>query len=113
MEDGKAAYQEEPILHISHAAHGLAAVGEAAVPALSQALTHPEEHIQAQAAYALGEMGWRAAIGGAALQRVLTDEAEPVRQHAVSALGIIKQPLSEIVPTLIQILENELMKSLD
>jgi len=107
LEDGKAAYREEPILHISHAAHGLAAVGEAAVPALSQAMAHPEEHIRAQAAYALGEMGWRAAIGVSTLQRVLTDEAEPVRQHVVSALGIIKQPLSEIVPTLIQILENE------
>ena len=102
----KKAFEMEPILHICDAAHGLAAVGAPAVPALISALADERENVRASAAYALGEMGPVAAEAVDALIALLTDASEEVRRHATSALGMIKVPTSKIVPALVEILGN-------
>ena len=102
----KEAFEMEPILHICDAAHGLAAIGAAAVPALVAVLKDERENVRASAAYALGEMGPVAAEAVDALITLLTDESEEVRRHAISALGMIKVPTSKTVPALVKVLEN-------
>ena len=97
-------YHEEPILHMSDAAHSLAAIGEPAVPALKRSLCEPEEHIQSQAAYALGEMSWRSTNATPDLLNLLSNSNSPVNQHIISALGIIKTPISKVVPVLVSTL---------
>jgi hypothetical protein len=106
LDDGKDAYEAEPILHMSDAARALATIGKPAVAALKQALTDDREHIRAQAAYALGEMGECATDSVSALKDMLTDESTSVRRHAISALGMIKQPVAETVPALVGVLGN-------
>ena len=102
----KEAFDMEPILHICDAAHGLAATGVSAVPALIAALQDERENVRASAAYALGEMGPVAAEAVDGLIALLTDESEEVRRHATSALGMIKVPVSKTVPALVEVLEN-------
>ena len=99
-------FDMEPILHICDAAHGLAATGVSAVPALIVALQDERENVRASAAYALGEMGPVAAEAVDGLIALLTDESEEVRRHATSALGMIKVPVSKTVPALIEVLED-------
>ena len=100
------AFEREPILHICDPAHGLAAIGAPAVPALIAALEDARENVRAAAVYALGEMGPRAASAVDALIQVLADDSEDVRRHATSALGMIKVPVSKTVPALVRILED-------
>ncbi|MXZ00554.1 hypothetical protein F4Y93_07875 [Candidatus Poribacteria bacterium] len=106
LEAEKKAFEMEPILHICDAAHGLAAIGAPAVPALIAALKDERENVRASAAYALGEMGPLAAEAVDGLIALLTDTSEEVRQHATSALGMIKVPASRTVPALVQVLED-------
>ena len=106
LDSEKEAFEMEPILHICDAAHGLAASGAAAVPELITALQDTRENVRASAAYALGEMGPRAAEAVDALIALLTDESEEVRRHATSALGMIKVPMAKTVPALVRILED-------
>ena len=102
----KEAFDMEPILHICDAAHGLAAIGASAVPALMNVLEDERENVRASAAYALGEMGPVAAEAVDGLIALLTDESEEVRRHATSALGMIKEPVSKTVPALVRVLED-------
>ena len=102
----KETFDMEPILHICDAAHGLAATGTSAVPALIAALQDERENVRASAAYALGEMGPVAAEAVDGLIALLTDESEEVRRHATSALGMIKVPVSKTVPALVAVLED-------
>ena len=106
LDGEKEAFEMEPILHICDPAHGLAAAGASAVPALITALEDERENIRASAAYALGEMGPVAAEAVDALIALLTDESEEVRRHATSALGMIKAPTSKTVPALVKVLQN-------
>ena len=106
LDSEKGAFKMEPILHICDAAHGLAATGASAVPALITALQDGRENVRASAAYALGEMGPIAAEAVDGLIGLLTDESEEVRRHATSALGMIKVPSSKTVPALIEVLED-------
>ena len=102
----KEAFDMEPILHICDAAHGLAAIGASAVPALIKALQDVHENVRASAAYTLGEMGPLAAEAVDELIASLTDTSEEVRRHATSALGMIKVPVSKTVPALVEVLED-------
>ena len=106
LDSEKEAFEMEPILHICDAAHGLAATGASAVPALIAALEDERENVRASAAYALGEMGPVAAEAVDGLVALLTDESEEVRRHATSALGMIKVPVSKTVPALVKVLED-------
>ena len=106
LDSEKAAFDMEPILHICDPAHGLAAIGASAVPALITALENERENVRASAAYALGEMGPIAAEAVDGLIALLTDESEEVRRHAISALGMIKVPVAKTVPALMRILED-------
>ena len=106
LDSEKGAFKMEPILHICDAAHGLAATGASAVPALITALQDERENVRASAAYALGEMGPVAAEAVDGLIALLADESEEVRRHATSALGMIKVPSSKTVPALIEVLED-------
>ncbi len=100
------AFEMEPILHICDAAHGLAASGASAVPALKTALNDSRENVRASATYALGEIGPAAADAVDTLTTLLTDASDAVRRHATSALGMIKIPTTKTVPALIKVLEN-------
>ncbi len=102
----KEAFEMEPILHICDPAHGLAATGASAVPALISALEDERENVRASAAYALGEMGPIAAEAVDGLIALLTDESAEVRRHATSALGMIKVPVVKTVPALVKVLED-------
>ncbi len=106
LDSEKEAFEMEPILHICDPAHGLAAIGASAVPALITALKDERENVRASAAYALGEMGTVAAEAVDGLVALLTDESEEVRRHATSALGMIKVPVSKTVPALVRVLED-------
>ncbi len=89
-------YAENPTLHISLVTHGLAAMGAPAIEALVASLNSDIEHVRANAAYALGEMGHQAAEGVSALVRLIGDPVESVARHAVSALGMIGEPSDRI-----------------
>ena len=61
--------------------------GEAAVPALTAALTDTDAEVRQHAADALGHLGEEAATASEALATLATDEVDAVRLAAVSALG--------------------------
>ena len=71
----------------ARAMYALAALGSAAVPALTDALAHPGAGVRAASAQALAEMG--GATGGAepALRQALSDADGTVRAWAAAALG--------------------------
>ncbi|MCC2683744.1 MAG: phytanoyl-CoA dioxygenase [Paenibacillaceae bacterium] len=83
-------------------AHGLAAAGAAAVPALITALDGAYENgdVRGQAAFALGEIGPASAAAVPKLIAMLDDRSAFIRQHAVEALGLIGTPTEAIVPVL-------------
>ncbi|RAV23186.1 phytanoyl-CoA dioxygenase [Paenibacillus contaminans] len=92
-----------------NAAHGLIVIGEDSVPPLIEALQSETVHDQTHGyiAFALGELG--EAAGGAvpALTALLHDKTTFVRQHAVEALGLIRNPASLVVPALCEALLND------
>ena len=71
----------------ARAAYALAALGAAAVPALSEALAHPEAGVRARAAQALAEMGGATGAAEPALRHALSDDDGTVCAWAASALG--------------------------
>lgn len=91
-------------------AHGLAASGAAAIPALSAALEvkYEQPEILGQIAYALGEMREQASQAVPKLIEMLQEDSAFTRQHVVEALGMIKEPTNLIVPAL-----NEALKDAD
>ena len=100
-------YHSYPPYGIGHAAHALAAIGAPAVPALARALSSPHAHVRANAAYALGEMGHRAAGALDALADALGDSEEEVRRHLLSAISLVGQPLERALATLAAALQRE------
>ncbi len=69
------------------AIYGLTAADEAAVPALTDALSHSDWWMRAAAADALGDIGRSAASATRRLADALEDESEWVRRNATEALG--------------------------
>ncbi|MBT3603328.1 MAG: HEAT repeat domain-containing protein [Candidatus Latescibacteria bacterium] len=87
--------------------HGLSLVGEPAVEALTQALTHNNEDVRAHAAFALGDMGGQAESSVSSLTKAVTDESPWVRHHAVEALGTIANHADTAVPALAHALTHD------
>ncbi|MDE0228238.1 MAG: HEAT repeat domain-containing protein [Spirochaetaceae bacterium] len=71
----------------ARAMYALAALGPAAVPALSEALANRDAAARARVAQALAEMGGATAAAGPALRQALRDGDGRVRTWAASALG--------------------------
>ncbi|TMV49987.1 phytanoyl-CoA dioxygenase [Paenibacillus mesophilus] len=90
-------------------AHGLAAAGPQAIPALIEALDAEYENsdVRGLVAYALGEMGEHAGPAVPRLIELLQEESAFIRQHVVEALGMIKQPASLIVPAVSKALQDK------
>ena len=72
---------------VNRSVYALAALGTAAVTALSAALEHACAQVRAHAAQALAEMGGSTARAAPALRRALKDGDEQVRTWAATALG--------------------------
>ena len=100
-------YRTYPPYGIGQAAHALGAIGAPAVPALAQALRSPHDHVRANAAYALGEMGQRAAGALDALAEALSDSEEEVRRHLLSAVSLVGQPQERALAVLAGALRRE------
>ena len=107
LKEGADYFDHNPVLNINHVAEALAGVGEPAIPALVEALSAPQEHVRASAAYGLGEMGGRARGAVDALIATLNDAAAAVRFHAIAALGMIGEPRQPISDALLPVLEAE------
>ncbi|MDE0448252.1 MAG: HEAT repeat domain-containing protein [Spirochaetaceae bacterium] len=100
-------YRAYPPYGIGHAAHALGAIGAPAVPALTRALRRPHPHVRANAAYALGEMGQRAAGALEALAEALGDSDEEVRRHLLSAVSLVGHPRERALAVLAGALQRE------
>ena len=100
-------YRGYPPYGIGHAAHALGAIGAPAVPALAQALCSPHDHVRANAAYALGEMGHRAESALDALAEALGDSEEEVRRHLLSAVSLVGHPPERALAVLAGALQRE------
>ena len=72
---------------VHRSVYALAALGGAAVPALSAALEHSSVQVRSRTAQALAEMGGHTAPAAQALVQALGDDDEQVRSWAGTALG--------------------------
>ena len=88
------------------ASDALGRIGEAAVPALIDALAHPDPEVREQAARALALIGPKATAAVPELIKLLDDEAEPVRRQAARALGQVGPAAKIAIPALIKQLER-------
>jgi HEAT repeat protein len=88
------------------AADALGRIGEPAVPALIQALSHPDPEVREQAGRAISLIGPKAAAAVPELVRLLDDESDSVRRQAARALGQIGAAAKAAVPALIKQLER-------
>ena len=100
-------YRTYPPYGIGLAAHALGAIGAPAAPALARALRSPHDHVRANAAYALGEMGHRAAGALDALAEALGDSEEEVRRHLLSAVSLVGHPQAPALAVLAGALRRE------
>ena len=92
----------EQALVMDDAAHALAAIGPAAIPALIDLLAADDEWARINAAFALGEMDHAACDAVPALVNALADESHFVVRTAADALGTIgaaqaAAPLGELL----------------
>ena len=92
----------EQALVMDDAAHALAAIGPAAIPALIDLLAADDEWARINAAFALGEMDHAACDAVSALVNALADESHFVVRTAADALGTIgaaqaAAPLGELL----------------
>ena len=92
----------EQALVMDDAAHALAAIGPAAIPALIDLLAADDEWARINAAFALGEMDHAACNAVPALVNALADESHFVVRTAADALGTIgaaqaAAPLGELL----------------
>lgn len=74
-----------------YAEYALSNIGSPAVPMLIDALTADAEFVRANAAYALADMGKTAREAVPALTRAAQDSSQWVRRHAMEGLGLIGQ----------------------
>ena len=81
---------KERAIEMDPAAHGLAAIGAAAVPSLIELLGDERAWSRINAAFALGEMDSQAAAAVPALVECLNDSCSRVVRTVTDALGIIR-----------------------
>lgn len=95
------------------AARALGRIGPTAkesVPILMRSLSDADKELRSWAAWALGEVGPEAEEAGAALIDALKDEDKEVRIHAaVSLVEINGQAAREVLPTLMEALEEQFL----
>lgn len=84
----------------------LSKLGEPAVPALTEMLSHPDDSIRYSAASALGEIGPAAKSAVGALAKRLQTGHILTRQHAADALGKIGADAEVAVPELRDALQD-------
>jgi HEAT repeat protein len=89
------------------ASDALGRIGEAAVPSLIQALSHPDPEVREQAARSLAVIGPKSVAAVPELIRLLDDESEPVRRQAARALGQVGPAAKAAIPALIRQLERK------
>ncbi len=77
----------ESAIVMENAAYALAALGTAAVPALAELLTHPNDWVKINALFALGEIGTRARDAVPAVVNCLQHANHHVVRTALDALG--------------------------
>ena len=89
------------------AAYALAAVGESAVPALSEALQHTEDAVRVEATYALAQIGAPTESAIPALMERTKDESVEVRRYLPEALGGLGPNAASAVPALVDMLASD------
>jgi HEAT repeat protein len=77
----------------------LAGIGEAAAPALADALKDPDPRVRRGAARALRDMSWRAHAVTPQLAEALTSDDVEVRQYAAEALGHCSREPADVAVT--------------
>ncbi|MDQ1914158.1 HEAT repeat domain-containing protein [Paenibacillus sp. GD4] len=97
-------------LTAERAAYGLQAAGSEAVPALLELLAHQDERRRGLAAFVLGMIGPGASLSVQQLIERLQDGSSWVRRNAVEALGMIREPVEQVVPALTEALLNSLQE---
>jgi HEAT repeat protein len=88
------------------AVDALGGIGEAGVPSLIGALSHPEAVVRAEAAAALGRLGAVAGPAVPALIGRVNDPDASVRKAVVNALGQIGPAAADAVPALDRVLQE-------
>lgn len=102
---GRALADKDSSVRLS-AVQGLAALGEAALPLLIDALDHEDRHVRREAAGALGELGATAEPAVPALIRAIEDDDRKLAARAIRALGCIGPAAKPAMPRLIAILSG-------
>lgn len=88
------------------AAYGLSVSGKGAVPGLQAALQSERDETIVHAVFALGELRHLAVASVPSLIRLLDHPSERIRQAVVEALGMIGEPVDEVVGGLIRCLQD-------
>jgi HEAT repeat protein len=89
------------------AVDALARIGEASVPALTNALSSPKTEIRIQATRALGKIGWEAEAAIPYLLSGLQDSDRNVRSESSLSLAEIGEEPALVVPALAQLIDDE------
>jgi HEAT repeat protein len=87
------------------AAYALAAIGAPAIPALVELLNSTSEWVRINVAFALGEMGPRAATAMPNLVSMLNDDSHSVVRTALDAIGQIRTGANAALPEIRRLME--------
>ena len=97
----------EGAISMEDAAHALTAIGQSAVPALTEALESPSEWVRINASFALGELDSHAASAVSKLTERLSDDSHRVVRTATDALGSIHQGAPTFIPHISRLLTDD------
>lgn len=100
----------EGAISMEDAAHALTAIGQPAVPVLTEALNSPSEWVRINASFALGELDSHAAGAVSTLTECLTDDSHRVVRTATDALGSIHQDVPTLIPHISRLLTDNRVK---
>ncbi len=94
---------------IRNAAYGLSAQGSLALKPLIDAMeaNYQNNNVHGYIAFVLGELGESASSTVPKMMGWLQDDSDFVRMHVTEALGMIKEPVSQIVPALCERLKDD------
>jgi hypothetical protein len=107
LQSREESHWNESAVSMENSAYALAAIGHAAVPALTALLSHANEWIQINALFALGEMGTQAQEAAPAIVAQLASPSHRVVRTALDALGQIGAPESIALPAIQRLLQTE------